>query len=130
MKPVISNSTGRAIVIPTSPKRLAEWTRTVEETAWIAMHHRPKFERVVMLYARFSLNRPRGVPVSELVPRGMPDADKLARAVGDALSGIVYTDDAQIADIRSGKRYVGGIGGAPVQGAEIIVWEPTLDDLR
>jgi len=34
-----------------------------------------------------------------------PDVDKLARAAGDALSGIAYYDDAQVADLRATKRH-------------------------
>lgn len=36
-----------------------------------------------------------------------PDADKLARAVGDALTGIVYHDDSQVVDVVSRKCYGG-----------------------
>lgn len=34
-----------------------------------------------------------------------PDLDKLLRAIGDAMSGIVYRDDAQIAVVRAEKHY-------------------------
>jgi len=34
-----------------------------------------------------------------------PDTDKLIRAIGDALTGIVYHDDAQIAEVRAAKLY-------------------------
>lgn len=33
-----------------------------------------------------------------------PDLDKLVRAVGDALTGITYTDDRQITHITASKR--------------------------
>jgi Holliday junction resolvase RusA-like endonuclease len=35
----------------------------------------------------------------------MPDVDKLARCALDALTGIVFRDDAQIVDLHAGKRY-------------------------
>ena len=33
-----------------------------------------------------------------------PDSDKLARAVCDAITGLIYTDDAQIVDLHAAKR--------------------------
>jgi Holliday junction resolvase RusA-like endonuclease len=60
----------------------------------------------------FELPRPkghfgkRGLLVSApICPTGKPDVLKLARAVEDALSGIVYRDDSQIVDERLVKRY-------------------------
>lgn len=46
-----------------------------------------------------------------------PDADKLARAIGDALSGVVFRDDAQIAQWEISKRW------AEVSGAYLQIWE-------
>jgi Holliday junction resolvase RusA-like endonuclease len=40
-----------------------------------------------------------------LLPAGVPDLDKLARAVLDALTGVVWDDDAQVVDLRLSKRY-------------------------
>lgn len=42
-----------------------------------------------------------------------PDLDKLVRAVADALSGIVYRDDAQVAELRAVKLY--GTPGATIE---------------
>ena len=39
------------------------------------------------------------------VAPGKPDLDKLARAVGDALTGVAYRDDAQITRWHLQKRY-------------------------
>lgn len=36
-----------------------------------------------------------------------PDLDKLTRAIGDALTGVVYEDDAQIVTLVAAKRYAG-----------------------
>jgi Holliday junction resolvase RusA-like endonuclease len=38
--------------------------------------------------------------------RSRPDLDKLIRAVGDALTGVLWTDDAQIVTWSTGKGYV------------------------
>ena len=47
----------------------------------------------------------------------MPDVDKLARCALDALSGVIFRDDAQIVTLHVGKRY-----GEPER-AEIMVRE-------
>ena len=39
-------------------------------------------------------------------PTTKPDADKLIRLVFDALTGIAYTDDAQVVQLQARKRYV------------------------
>jgi Holliday junction resolvase RusA-like endonuclease len=41
-------------------------------------------------------------------PAGPPDVDKLARAVLDALTGLVFADDAQVVDLGLRKRYADG----------------------
>jgi Holliday junction resolvase RusA-like endonuclease len=43
-----------------------------------------------------------GVPV---FPIGMPDLDKLLRSVFDALTGVVYVDDAQVIGLEVRKHY-------------------------
>ena|SRR5690606_5165447 len=54
-----------------------------------------------------------------------PDADKLCRATGDALTGIVYYDDAQVADLHASKRHA-ILGERP--GVHIIVRELREDE--
>lgn len=39
------------------------------------------------------------------MPETRPDADKLLRAVGDALTGVVYRDDAQLTTVVVRKRW-------------------------
>lgn len=41
----------------------------------------------------------------QIRPASKPDADNLAKGVGDALNLVVYRDDAQIVDLRSIKFY-------------------------
>ena len=40
------------------------------------------------------------------LPDGTPDLDKLIRAIGDALTDVVYADDAQIVELSAVKKYV------------------------
>ena len=45
-------------------------------------------------------------PAGRAFPFVKPDCDKLARAIGDAMTKTVYRDDAQICDLHLFKRYV------------------------
>lgn len=73
----------------------------------------------------FYLRRPRrlsrkGQDLSWVWAPCRPDASNLAKAVEDALNGVLYTDDAQIADTRIRKRYAAGPGhGDPRPRVEI-----------
>ena len=48
-----------------------------------------------------------------------PDLDKLCRAVGDALTDLIYKDDSQVSELRAHKRYC-SLGEDP--GMEATVW--------
>jgi Holliday junction resolvase RusA-like endonuclease len=48
---------------------------------------------------------PRPKTATRDFPAVMPDLDKLIRAVGDSLSGLVYVDDSRIVSINAQKRY-------------------------
>jgi Holliday junction resolvase RusA-like endonuclease len=63
-------------------------------------------------------------PSSPLYVRTRPDLDKLLRAVGDAITGIVCRDDAQLVIVHAEKHY-----GDPAC-AHISVDELALDDDR
>jgi crossover junction endodeoxyribonuclease RusA len=54
---------------------------------------------------------------------GQPDLDKLCRAVLDALTGIVYVDDALVVDLVAVKRYANGGGDVP--GVSVAIEEVT-----
>ena len=54
----------------------------------------------------FYLPRPKSHPKRREIPHTKkPDLDKLARAVLDALTGVVYDDDAQVVALRCTKRH-------------------------
>lgn len=52
-------------------------------------------------------------------PTVKPDLDKLVRACLDALTGVVWVDDAQVVSVMASKRYVNA--AEPEPGAVIIV---------
>lgn len=60
-------------------------------------------EGAVYVGLRFFLKR--GKTVSRKTPFVRPDIDKLARAVLDALTGIVFRDDAQVVKLHCSKSY-------------------------
>lgn len=68
----------------------------------------------VRLMAVFRLKRPKSLPKTKATPRHTrkPDLDKLTRAVGDALKGVVYNDDSQIDQLKVTKQYA-DVGQVP-----------------
>lgn len=69
----------------------------------------------VRLTVLFVLRKPASAPKTRIWPTVKPDCDKLMRAIGDALTGILYEDDAQIVAGSWEKLY-----GSPER-AEIVV---------
>jgi crossover junction endodeoxyribonuclease RusA len=59
----------------------------------------------VSLTARFYFQKPVSAPKKVTQKTTKPDCDKLARGLADALTGIVYTDDAQIVELRVEKLF-------------------------
>ena len=96
---------GGRVVIVDACKASRSWKESVREGAITAMDGRPPTREPVALRLTFSRSRPKSHfdtkgRVKERCagthPTSKPDALKLARGVEDALSGIVYCDDAQV----------------------------------
>lgn len=96
---------GRGILVESS-KALAPWRTTV---AWHAaqVYRAAPLDIALGLQVEFVLPRPKGLPKRKPTPphTKKPDTDKLARAVMDALSGVVWRDDSQVTDLHPTKRY-------------------------
>lgn len=118
---------GKAIV-DVSGENLVDWKYRVRKAAEGAMDEHPPLERIfpVELHVRFYVRRPlshfgtgRNAQVlKERMPNypvGKPDTTKLLRAVEDALTGVVWEDDAQVVVQRVAKCY-----GDP--GVEVRAW--------
>lgn len=115
-----------------SSRQVGPWREIVRQAAITAMGDRPPIDGPVYLVQVFALPRPkshygtgrnsgqikRGAPHR---PPVRPDLDKLARAVGDALTGICYRDDAQVVNLCVAKYYVMPSGRLSVPGVEIRV---------
>ena len=111
----INKYTGRAQMIEDNVK-LKPWRWTVGVTAAMAMAKRPHIKGPVRIRLQFLFPRPKshygtGRNYDKLkdkapaVPTGKPDLDKLQRAVFDALTHVVWTDDAQVTEVFAMKRY-------------------------
>lgn len=107
---------------------LTRWREAIALVAARA-HQGEPFEGPVELWCEFVLPRPKSHwtksgRLTKSAPRypGKPDLSKLVRAVEDALTGIVYRDDAQVVSYGdTSKRYAGmtaegepGVGGVRV----------------
>jgi len=95
-------------------KRLKPWRNDIAVAARAAMRGAPPMHEAVSLRAVFVFGRPAthyrtgrfAGEVKEGAPgwkKTTPDLDKLVRALGDALSGIVIRDDRQIVDLAVAK---------------------------
>jgi Holliday junction resolvase RusA-like endonuclease len=95
-----------------SSKRSYPWKRDVAQAAGIAMQGRTLLDGPLHVEIYFYVPRPKGHfgarglrPSAPEHPTVKPDVLKLARAVEDALAGVIYRDDAQIVSEVLGKRY-------------------------
>lgn len=92
------------------------WRAAVAAEAAVVMVGRSQLQGPARVHARFYFPRPKSHyrtgklahVLKDTAPSWhttKPDADKLQRAVGDSLTGIVFRDDSQIAVWRVEKRY-------------------------
>lgn len=104
-------------VLDDKQDELDAWRATIGYTARATMRSRPLLDGLCVAEFVFYIPRPKahyGTGRNERLlkesmpaaPGKRPDVLKLARAVEDALTGIVYVDDSMIVDERIGKRYV------------------------
>lgn len=111
----VANSGGKSWVRDDNPKT-EPWRNAVAAQATEAMHGRAPFAGPTRLEATFAFARPRshfrtGKHAGQLRPNApvycdrRPDLDKLLRAIGDALSGIVIADDARLVEVAAAKVY-------------------------
>lgn len=108
---------GRGIMIESS-KRVAPWRQAVATVA--ESHADGLLDGPVGVRVQFILPRPKTAPARSVVSaaRRIGDLDKLCRSTLDALSDVIYRDDAQVIDIRASKR-VALPGETP--GAHIVI---------
>jgi Holliday junction resolvase RusA-like endonuclease len=115
---------GKAVLVDTSGRRGKNWRVSVQAAAQTAYDGGEPLRGPLRLEVTFSMRRPKAhyrtngrlkdsAPLWALV---RPDATKLLRALEDALTGILWVDDAQIV-----KQHVEKIYG-PRPGADVRVY--------
>lgn len=132
--PMQSKTTGRMFV-KQSCKRTMPWRQEVAHVAQRAVIERERDSMwpacgPVELRVTFVLPRPAGHsgtrglrPSAPLHPSKKPDLSKLVRAIEDAMTGIVYDDDARIVRHRVQKEYV-----RPGEAPRAVIEVETLSD--
>jgi crossover junction endodeoxyribonuclease RusA len=98
-----------------STKGLKAWQDAIAQTAiFYVQGRRPRIPRNLRASVElvFYFEREGGDELADMVRK--PDLDKLVRAVLDALTGIAYEDDSQVASIKASKLWsspTGRVGG-------------------
>lgn len=94
---------GKFPVVTSDNPKVKGWRQTVAQVARTVYRGDP-IEGPVRIVAAFYLYRPRSLRVDKShVTR--PDVDKLGRAIGDALTGVLYLDDGQVTQFKVTKAY-------------------------
>jgi Holliday junction resolvase RusA-like endonuclease len=107
---------GRAVVTDDAGKSGKTWRRDVQLAANAALEQAGGFELLagpLVVRMTFYRRRPKAhygargalLPSAPAYPTVKPDALKLARAIEDALTGLIWRDDAQIVAGAQAKRY-------------------------
>jgi len=94
-------------IITSANKKQKPWRQEVTRTAIEAMEKFAIIKRPAPVYIemRFYVTKPKSKPKKVIFHTTKPDLDKLARAVSDSLTGIVYEDDSQITAALIEKNY-------------------------
>lgn len=94
-------------VITSDNKGLKAWRHLVADAASRAIQEQggAMFSGPVEITAAFYLPRPKSLGKRTKAHTTKPDLDKLARSLGDALTGVVYNDDSQVTALELFKMY-------------------------
>jgi len=99
-------------VITSNTKGLKQWERTIAAAAQGVASGR-LIAGPIRLQVAFYLDRPKSLPKRVVHHAKRPDLDKLIRSATDALTGVVWKDDAQVVRIIATKAYAGEHHEAP-----------------
>lgn len=106
------NLKGRTVIVDDNQKAVKPWRQEIQIIVGTLMRSRELFEGPLTISVDFYQSRPKwhsgvhGVKASAPKwPTGKPDATKLLRPVEDALTGILWKDDAQVVEQHVRKLY-------------------------
>jgi len=87
-------------------KELGPWRERVALAAHAALNGEDPLRGPVTVHLQFVLYRPLSTPKTKPTPPATkaPDIDKLARACLDAMTHVLYADDAQVTHLTAEKR--------------------------
>lgn len=119
---------GNRAVVAAVTAPLSAWRHAIATEARDAIGDAPPIAGPVSIWLTFRFPRPqshflpanRNRPVAEIrldapaYVTSKPDADKVARAALDAMTGVVYGDDSQVAHLSVAKRYANADEGPGV----------------
>ena len=96
-----------------TPAKTGDYERRVRAAAGRAMDGRASFVEAVSVRIMVNMGIPQSWPKMKkqhaasgvLLPTGRPDLDNIAKAILDAMNGVVFNDDSQITDLILSKRY-------------------------
>lgn len=101
--------------------KLSEWRERVANTA-LYVRRGIFFEKGVAVKVRvlFLLPRPQSLPKRVVEHVTEPDLDKLTRAIGDALTNVLWRDDKQVVEWHTRKRYTKDAACAVISVSEVL----------
>lgn len=104
----VLQSSGGKTWMRESDSSLPAWRdsiRAAAKQAMIVNGQDVPYQEAVSVHVLFIFKRPKTVSVNRAYPNVKPDADKLARAVLDAMTGVCYVDDGRVVDLTVRKAY-------------------------
>lgn len=105
---------------PEARARFTSWREAIGNTArdWQAQNRQALIDGPVAIDITFRLPRPKSAPKHRKYPDTRPDVDKLARAVLDPLTGVIFSDDCRVVDMNVRKRFAVDVP----PGVTILIW--------
>lgn len=110
---VVAGRQPRAVITNDNP-RAKGWEQLVREQAQRATDGQ-LFDGAIAVAMTFYLPRPVSLPARVQQHMKRPDVDKLARAVLDGLTGILFADDARVVSLIARKVYAVSAPGAFIE---------------
>jgi crossover junction endodeoxyribonuclease RusA len=100
-----NNPKGGRPIVTSDNLGLKGWRDAIRNAAERHTEGVPIIEEPVSVVVTFVLNRPVSLPKYIIWPGKKPDIDKLERALYDAITGVVFRDDALVVDVHVRKVY-------------------------